>query len=87
MKRIVLTIFLATAGVVLLAAIGVCSWLFIYTGDLPDFDHLSQFAPDAPSVVSDSCLASPSTSIPFDRIGEPLRDALAAAEPAQALPL
>lgn len=87
MKRLLLNILLATAGVVLLAVVGICGWLFVYTEDLPDFDHLSQFAPDAPSVVSDSCLASASTSIPFDRIGRPLRDALAAAEPEQFLPM
>ncbi len=73
------------AGLVLLAVVGVCGWLFVYTGDLPDFGQLSQFAPSAQSVVSDSCLASPSTSIPFNRIGKPLQDALATAEPAQSL--
>jgi membrane peptidoglycan carboxypeptidase len=77
---------LAMAGVVLLTVVGVCGWLFLYTGDLPEFGHLSQFAPSTQSVASDSCLASPSTSIPFDRIGEPLKNALATAEPAQSLP-
>jgi membrane carboxypeptidase/penicillin-binding protein len=71
---------------VLLAIIGVCGWLFIYTGDLPDFDHLSQFAPNAQSVVSDSCLTGPSTVVTFDEIGKPLRNALATAELAQPLP-
>jgi membrane carboxypeptidase/penicillin-binding protein len=54
--------------------------------DLPDFDHLSQFAPSAQSVVSDSCLAGPSTVVAFDGIGKPLRDALATAEPTRPLP-
>ena len=76
---------LAMAGLVLLTVVGVCGWLFLYTGDLPDVDHLSQFAPSTESVVSDSCLASPSTSIPFDQLGEPLTNALAAAEPADSL--
>jgi penicillin-binding protein 1A len=74
------------AVLVLLPMIGVCGWLFVYTGDLPDFDHLSQFAPSTQSVVSDSCLAGPSTVVTFDGIGKPLRDALATAEPARPLP-
>jgi penicillin-binding protein 1A len=74
------------AALVLLLVGGVCGWLFVYTGDLPDFDHLSQFAPSAQSVVSDSCLAGPSTVVPFDGTGKPLRDALAAAEPTRFLP-
>ena len=74
------------AGLALLAVVGICGWVFLYTGDLPEFDHLSQFAPGTQSVISDSCLASPSTAIPFDRIGEPLKSALATAEPVQSLP-
>lgn len=77
---------LSMAALGLLAIAGVCGWLFVYTGDLPDFDHLSQFAPSAQSVVSDSCLASPSTVVAFDGIGKPLRDALATAEPTRPLP-
>jgi membrane carboxypeptidase/penicillin-binding protein len=77
---------LSVAALVLLPIVGVCGWLFIYTGDLPDFDHLSQFAPSAQSVVLDSCLAGPSTVVTFDGIGKPLRDALATAEPARPFP-
>jgi membrane carboxypeptidase/penicillin-binding protein len=77
---------LATAGLALLAVVGTVIGLYLYLGDLPDIGHLSQFAPDTQSVVSDSCLAGPSTSIPFEQIGEPLKNALAAAEPAQSLP-
>jgi hypothetical protein len=76
----------SVAALVLLPIIGVCGWLFIYTGDLPDFEHLSQFAPSAQSVVSDSCLAGPSTVVTFGEIGTPLRDALATAELAQPFP-
>jgi membrane carboxypeptidase/penicillin-binding protein len=68
------------------ATAGVCGWLFVYTGDLPDIEHLSQFAPSAQSPVFDSCLASPSTAIPFNHIGKPLQDALAAAESPTSLP-
>jgi hypothetical protein len=66
--------------------VGVGVWLFLYTGDLPDFGNLLQFAPSTQSVVSDSCLASPSTAVPFERIGEPLKNAIDAAEPARLLP-
>ena len=77
---------LAMTGVVLLTVVGVCGWLFLYTGDLPDVGDLSQFAPSTESEVSDSCLASPSTSIPFSQIGEPLKNTLATAELAQSFP-
>jgi membrane peptidoglycan carboxypeptidase len=69
---------------VVVAAISV--WIFLYTGDLPDIEHLSQFAPSVQSPVFDSCLASPSTAIPFNRIGKPLQDALTAAESPASLP-
>lgn len=57
-----------------------------YTGDLPNLEHLSQFAPSAQSPVIDSCLASPSMTIPFDRAGKTLQNALAAAEASASLP-
>ncbi len=79
-------IVVSMAVLVLLPIVGVCGWLFVYTGDLPDFDHLSQFAPTAQSLVSDPCLDGPSTVVTFDGIGKPLRDALATAEPARPLP-
>lgn len=72
---------LSIAVLVLLLVVGVCGWLFVHTRDLPDLDHLSQFASSVDSAVSDSCLAGPSTPLPFDRIGKPFQDALAAAEP------
>ena len=74
------------AALVLLVVAGVCDWLFFYTGDLPDTDYLSQFAPSTQSSVFDPCLASPSIAIPFDRIGKTLQDALAAAESPTSLP-
>jgi hypothetical protein len=84
--KLVHKVSLVMASLVLLLVAGVGSWLFLYTGDLPDFGHLSQFAASTQSVVSDRCLAGPSTSIPFEWIGEPLKSALATAEPAQSLP-
>lgn len=76
---------LAVTILLSLVVFGVCGWLFLYTGDLPDFDHLSQFAPNTRSVVSDACLASPSTSIPFVLMGKPITDALGTAEPTHLL--
>jgi hypothetical protein len=60
--------------------------LQLAVGDLPEFDHLSQFAPNAQVVLLDSCLSGPSTSLPFDRIGKTFQDALVAAEPSSSLP-
>jgi len=77
---------LSMAALVLLALVGVCGWLFFYTGDLPDTKHLFQFAPSAQFTVLDSCLASPSMAIPFDRIGKTMQDALAAAESPTSFP-
>jgi hypothetical protein len=74
------------AALLFVAVAGICGWLFVYTGDLPDIEHLSQFAPSAQSPVFDSCLASSSTAIPFNRIGKPMRDALTAAESPTSLP-
>ena len=73
-------ILIATLGAIALVITGFCAWLFFYTGDLPDFYQLSRFAPNVEVIVSDPCLERPSTVIPFNRIGKPLRDALAAAE-------
>jgi len=77
---------LSMAALVLLALAGTCSWLFFYTLDLPDTKHLLQFAPSAQFAVLDSCLASPSMAIPFDRIGKTMRHALAAAESPASFP-
>lgn len=72
-------------GLAALAAAAVlclCSWLFLYTGDLPNIDHLSEFAPKADGrAATDTCLAGPSFVIPFDQIGKPFQDALTSAEP------
>ena len=79
-------ISLSMAAFVLLVLAAVSGWLFVYTGDLPNIEHLSQFAPSAQSTVTDSCLASPSMAVPFDRIGKTLQDALAVAESPTSLP-
>jgi len=78
-------ILFSMLALVLLPVAGVSAWLFLYTRDLPDIDHLSKFAPSAQSPVVDSCLVSPSMALPFDRIGKTLQDALATAEPRTSL--
>lgn len=82
---LVYKILLSIAALVLIAVAGVCGWLFVYKKDLPDTEYLSQFAPGVQTLVPDSCLASTSMAVPFDRIGKPLQDALATAEPHVAL--
>lgn len=77
---------LGVTSLALLPLLGVAVWLFLYTGDLTGSGHLSQLAPSTQSVVSDSCLAGSSAAVPFERIGEPLKNAVDAAEPARSLP-
>ena len=79
-------ILLSIAALIFLAAAGTCGWLFGYTGDLPDINRLSQFAPSAQGLVVDSCLADPSMAVPLGRIAKTWRDALSTAEPAESLP-
>jgi len=79
-------ISLSLAALVVLGFAGVCTWLFIYSGDLPDTSHLVEFAPGTQLPALDSCLASPSTAIPFDRLGKTVRDALGAAESPTSFP-
>src|SRR5258708_35084048 len=68
-------------GVAAVGIIAICSLLFIYSGDLPDIDHLSGFAPNATRVAFDSCLASSPTAIPNQRLGSVLKNAIESAEP------
>ena len=64
------------------AVLCLCSWFFLYTGDLPKTDQLSEFAPKADGhPATDACLNGLSFVVPFDRIGKPFQDALTSAEP------
>ncbi len=76
---------LGLAVLVMIAVGALCSWIFLYTRDLPDIEHLSDFAPDSGNQVTDTCLPGVAFAVPFDRIGKPFRDALASAEPASSL--
>ena len=74
-------VVLRLAVVVLIAVGALFSWVFLYTRDLPDIEHLAEFAPDSGNLVTDACLPGLAFAIPFDRIGKPFQDAVAAAEP------
>src|ERR1700758_1695010 len=65
--------------VVLLIGAGV-TWLFFYSADLPDMNALAQFAPTSVTRVSDPCLQEASIAIPYEAIGNNLREALSATE-------
>jgi len=71
---------------VLLAVGALLGWAFLYTGDLPDVEHLADFAPDSGNQLTDTCLPGLAFAVPYDRIGKPFRDALATAEPASSFP-
>jgi hypothetical protein len=72
---------LGLAALILTAAVGLCGWFFLYTNDLPKIEQLSEFAPTAGHLATDSCLVGLSFAVPSDRIGESFKEALASAEP------
>lgn len=74
-------VLLGLAALILISAAGLCGCFFLYSGDLPKTEELSEFAPTAGHLATDSCLAGLSFAVPFDRIGKPFQDALASAEP------
>ena len=77
--RWLLRIVLFLAGTVLLVlVVGFC-WLYFYSRDLPDVSLLAPYASASVTQVSDPCLGS-SDAIPFEKIGENLRNAIRAAE-------
>jgi membrane carboxypeptidase/penicillin-binding protein len=70
---------IAFGGCVLVVGLAF-GWFFFYSRDLPDFRSLTQFAPRAPTAVSDACFGNTAVAIPYDSIGANLRAALSAAE-------
>ena len=75
-------VLLAFTALAFAAVVTLCGWLFLYTGDLPKTNQLSEFVPKADGhPATDACLAGPSFVIPFDRIGKTFQDALTSAEP------
>jgi len=74
MKRLVKILFGLAALVFVLIACG-GTWLLFYSRDLPDIEHLSDFAPPIPKQVTDACLDRPVAAVPLDQIGSNLRTA------------
>jgi membrane carboxypeptidase/penicillin-binding protein len=76
-KKIAATIVSILFALVLVIAY----WAFLYDGDLPDFQHLAEFAPSAPMTISnDECLGESLDLIPTDEMGDAFRKAFPAAE-------
>jgi len=75
-----LKLFLFCVAAVAILLITAVSWLFFYSGDLPDVTSLAQFAPATNRSVSGPCLESASIAIPYEAMGGTFRNALSAAE-------
>src|ERR1700730_8709520 len=56
------------------------SWFYFYSGDLPDFAAVANFAPDSTTTVPDTCSPSAIRVIPFAALGKDLQGATRAAE-------
>jgi hypothetical protein len=82
LSRVLLTLL----ALVLIVAGGVSAWLFLYTGDLPNIEQLSEFAPTKAHLGAHECLAGLSFVVPFDRIGKSFKDVLTTAEPSASYP-
>ncbi len=73
----------ALLGVVAFAALTlfVClCWFYFYSGDLPRFASLAQFAPDSTATAFDECSSSPVQVISSSSVGRNLQNAVRAAE-------
>jgi penicillin-binding protein 1A len=73
------TLFAVAVFAVAIASLCLC-WFYFYSGDLPNFSELANFAPDSAATVSDNCSAAPIRVVPSASVGNNLRDALRAAE-------
>lgn len=67
-------------GAIVLLIGAVAAWFFFYSADLPDMRALVLFAPTSVTRVSDPCLQDASIAIPYEAIGDNLREALSATE-------
>jgi penicillin-binding protein 1A len=56
------------------------SWFYFYSGDLPDFAAVANFAPDSTTTVPDRCSTRAIRVIPFAALGKDLQSATRAAE-------
>jgi penicillin-binding protein 1A len=78
--RALLKTSLIGIGAMALALLVGFAWLFFDSRGLPDTEGLVQFAPATMTQVTDGCLKSASVAIPYDSIGDNLRNALRVAE-------
>jgi len=78
--RIALRILSAVAALAVLAAGACLGWFYLYSGDLPNFKTVANFAPDSTAIVSDYCSGRPIQAIPATSIGANLQHAVSAAE-------
>ncbi len=77
--RTLLKVALFLAGTVVLVLVTTFCWLYFYSRDLPEISALAQYAPATVTQVTDPCLGR-SVAVPYDGIGENLRNAIRAAE-------
>jgi membrane carboxypeptidase/penicillin-binding protein len=75
LKATLVLVFLTIAGV------GLCfSWFYFYSGDLPNFATVANFAPDTDVTVADTCSRTAVRVIPYVSLGKNLQNATYAAE-------
>jgi hypothetical protein len=78
--KIVLKATLALAFFTI-AALALCfSWFYFYSGDLPNFAAVANFAPASSASVADVCSPSEIRVIPYASLGKSLQGAVRAAE-------
>jgi hypothetical protein len=77
MRRLLGTGLIGLAAIALAFGFG-C--LFLYSGDLPNLNTLSQFTPTMKRTVSERGLTTATVAIPYDLIGSNLRAALSTLE-------
>jgi membrane carboxypeptidase/penicillin-binding protein len=76
-------LFRAMLGLALLCVLTVAAgscWLYLYSGDLPNFAELHSFAPASPVTAMYACSPTAVSAIPYGGLGENLRNATRAAE-------
>jgi hypothetical protein len=76
-------VFRATVAMFALATLVLglsLSWLYFYSGDLPDFAAVASFAPDSTATAVDRCSTSSVRVISYDYLGRDLQNATRAAE-------
>ena len=80
MKAFTRIVIAIVATSILFMAAGV-SWLFLYSGDLPGLEAISNFAPTTAGVAKDQCIAPQALSvIPYTALGTNVRKATRADE-------